>query len=152
MYDINGTVREVPSKVHSHRLICLQIPGGKGTSQCRALDCISSDVLSSESLLMLKDSPAYHHGGMGSIPNLSICDLWKQSSAVTGLFQSTSCPPVCIMLPISFIYLRRFGGAVGWGIVLQAVRSWVQFLMVPLELFIDIILPATLWPWGRLSL
>jgi hypothetical protein len=113
MYDINGTVGDVLSKLHSHTLICLLIPGGKGASQSRALDCISSDVLSSRSLLVLKDSPAYHHGGMGSIPNLSVCDVWQQSSAVTGLFQSTSCSPVCIMLPISFIYLRRSGGAVG---------------------------------------
>jgi len=151
MCDINGTVwEEVLSKLHSHRLICLQIPGGKGTSESRALDCISSDLRSSKSLL--KDSPAYHHGGMVSNSNLSICDLWKQSSAVTGLFQSTSCPPVCIMLPVSFIYLRRFGGAVGWGIVLQAGRSRVQFPVLSLEFFVDIILPAALWPCGRLSL
>ena len=78
MYDINGTVREVLSKLHSHRLICLQIPGGKGTSESHAVDCISSDVLSSKSLL--KDSPAYHHGGMASNPNLSVCDLSEQSS------------------------------------------------------------------------
>jgi len=42
-------------------------------------------------------------------------------------------------------------GAVGWGTALQAGRSRVRFLMVPLELFIDIILPAALWPWGWLS-
>ena len=44
------------------------------------------------------------------------------------------------------------GGAVGWGTVLQAGRSWVRLLVVSLEFFIDIILPATLWPWGWLSL
>ena len=78
MCDIYGTIWEALSQLHSHRLICLQIPGGKRTSRSRALDCISSDVLSSKSLLVLKDSPAYNHGGMGSIPNLSLCDLWKQ--------------------------------------------------------------------------
>ena len=44
------------------------------------------------------------------------------------------------------------GGAVGWGTALQVRRSWVRFPMVPLEFFIDIILPAALWLWGRLSL
>jgi hypothetical protein len=38
----------------------------------------------------------------------------------------------------------------GWGNVLQALQ--VQFPMVSLEFFIDIILPATLWPWGWLNL
>ena len=32
--------------------------------------------------------------------------------------------------------------------LLQARRSWVQFLLVSLEFFIDIILLAALWPWG----
>jgi len=31
-------------------------------------------------------------------------------------------------------------------------RSRVQFPIVSLEFFIDVILPAALWPWCRLSL
>jgi hypothetical protein len=31
-------------------------------------------------------------------------------------------------------------------------QIWVQFSMVPLEFFIEIIFLAALWPWGRLSL
>jgi hypothetical protein len=48
--------------------------------------------------------------------------------------------------------IRVRGGAVGWGTALQSRRSRIRFLMVSLEFFIDVILPATLWPWGRLSL
>ena len=44
------------------------------------------------------------------------------------------------------------GGAIGWGTALQAGRLWVRFPMVSLEFFIDIILPAALWPWGQLNL
>ena len=44
------------------------------------------------------------------------------------------------------------GGAVGWGTALQDGRSRVRFPMVSLEFFIDIILLAAVWPWGRLSL
>ena len=47
---------------------------------------------------------------------------------------------------------KRRGSPVGWGTALQAGRSRVRFLMVSLEFFIDIILPAALWPWGWLSL
>jgi len=38
------------------------------------------------------------------------------------------------------------------GTALQAGRSRVCFQMVSLEFFIDIILTAAIWSWGRLNL
>jgi hypothetical protein len=35
---------------------------------------------------------------------------------------------------------------------LTAARSQLRFPMVSLQFFIDIILPAAIWPWDRLSL
>jgi hypothetical protein len=40
----------------------------------------------------------------------------------------------------------------GYDTTLQIGRSRVRFPMVSLEFFSDIILPVTLWSWGRLSL
>jgi hypothetical protein len=44
------------------------------------------------------------------------------------------------------------GGAVGRGTAVPARRSRVPFPMVSLKFFVDVIFPAALWPWSRLSL
>jgi len=54
-----------------------------------------------------------------------------------------------LILYLSYFPLLGRSGAVGCSATLQARRSWVQFPMVSLEFFLDIILLAALWPWGR---
>ena len=44
--------------------------------------------------------------------------------------------------------MRAHGGAVGRGTAPQVGSSRVPLPMVSLEFFVDVILPAGLWPWG----
>jgi len=60
------------------------------------------------------------------------------------------------VLCVTYFVLNKTQYITGGHVVVQLVkalcykvgRSWVRFLMVSLEFFIDIILPATLWPQG----
>jgi hypothetical protein len=53
---------------------------------------------------------------------------------------------------VSKLLLGARGSIVGWGTMLQAGGSQVPFPMRSLDFSINLILPAALWSWGRLSL
>jgi hypothetical protein len=54
-----------------------------------------------------------------------------------------------IRLCVTYLTMLSFAQTIQYkGTELQARRSQVQFPMVSLEVFIDIIIPAVLWSWG----
>jgi hypothetical protein len=51
-----------------------------------------------------------------------------------------------------YIYMGVCGRVVEWGTTLQAGRLWVRFPIRSRDFSIDLILPAALYSWSRLSL
>jgi len=81
------------------------------------------------------------------------CEIFEDS--VNFGFRNTSVQLVhgtllatCISFACAAALCWVRGGTVGWGTTLQVWRLRVRFPMVSLEFFIDIFLPAALWPRG----
>jgi len=77
-----------------------------------------------------------------------VCDLWCTKWQWNIISVTLQFYGLGIISAVSHILL---GHAAGWGTSFQARRSRFRSSMVSLEFFIDIILPAALWPWGRLN-
>ena len=106
-------------------------------------------------------SPAWHHSCTQNIqwshrtPSGLMLLQVTNNERLLGLFWELQVGKVTYLN--IFWHLRSFSyrirrSAVGWGTALQVGRLRVRFPMVSLEFFINIILPAAVWPWGRLSL
>jgi hypothetical protein len=88
-----------------------------------------------------------------NLTNLELEKWYKWYTRITSdITKHKSSMVIEILVEFQFLSLAARNSLVVWGAILQAKRSAVRFLTKSLNLSIDLISQAALWPWCRFSL
>jgi hypothetical protein len=89
---------------------------------------------------------------LGNEHKITDYPLWQWLHAHTTMLRYMyNASLIPYLVPVLW-HIGARGGKAGWGTALQSRKVMGSILMVSLEFFMDIILPATLRPWDQLSL